>query len=373
MAQRFSTRTVCVKVALDTAAAAALCATQVAFNQAASYCATVAWEQGIVNKNKLHHVVYGPTRVQFGLGAQLACCARDKAAEAVSAAKSNKSSTCPCFAADSSVRYDAHTYRLMSLDRVSLNTIRGRVIGQLVPGDFQRRTLSDPSWNIGGAELVRRQGVWYLHITQSQAASKPDEPRGVLGVDLGIVNIATDSDGTQYSGVQVRLVRDKCYQHRRRLQLANTRRSRWRLRQIANREHRFQKHVNHEVSKQLVGKASTARKALALEDLKHIRKRTDKTVRHGQRRTRSSWAFAQLRQFVAYKAVQAGVCMVYIDPRNTSRTCSACGHCEQANRQNQASFLCRRCGYRAHADANAAINISCVGAVNLPNVLRLSN
>src|SRR6266498_5998705 len=104
-----SIRTVCCKLAVDVAADAALRQTQAAFNAAASYCATVAWEQGVTNKNKLHHIVYGPTRVIYGLGAQLACCARDKAAEAVRAAHSNEHTTCPTFAADSSIRYDART------------------------------------------------------------------------------------------------------------------------------------------------------------------------------------------------------------------------------------------------------------------------
>jgi hypothetical protein len=76
---------------------AALRQTQAAFNAAASYCASVAWEQAVTNKNKLHHIVYGPTRLTYRLGAQLACCARDKAAEAVRAGRSNHHMTCPTF------------------------------------------------------------------------------------------------------------------------------------------------------------------------------------------------------------------------------------------------------------------------------------
>lgn len=243
-----STRTVSCKLAVDTPAHAALRQTQAAFNAAASYCATVAWEQAVTNKNKLHHIVYGPTRVTYGLGAQLACCARDKAAEAVRAARANGHTTCPTFEADSSIRYDARTYRLMSLDRVSLNTLTGRVIGQLVLGDFQRRYLYDTTWKIGGAELVRRGDVWYLCITQSKAAPAPDEPGGYLGVDLGIVNLAADSDGEIYSGADIQRVRERRYQHRRRLQLANTRRARWRVRQNARREHRFQQDTNHRIT-----------------------------------------------------------------------------------------------------------------------------
>ena len=195
MRQMFSTRTVCSKLVLVASAAAAIRATAAAFNAAATYCAQVAWSQGITNKNKLHHVVYGPTRVQYGLGAQLACCARDKAAEAVRAARANGSATCPAFAAESAIRYDARTYRLMSLDRVSLHTLTGRVIGQLRLGEFQRRYLYDTTWKIGGAELVQRDGQFSLHITQTKETPTPDEPTGFLGVDLGMVNLAADSDG----------------------------------------------------------------------------------------------------------------------------------------------------------------------------------
>ncbi|NTU86117.1 MAG: transposase, partial [Chloroflexales bacterium] len=184
--------------------------------------------------------------------AQLACCARDKAAEAVRAARANGHDTCPTFRPDSSIRYDARTYRLMSLDRVSLNTLTGRVTGQLVLGEFQRRHLYDTSWKIGGAELVQRDGQFYLHVTQTKLNPAPDEPTGFLGVDLGIVNLAVDSDGETYSGAQVQAVRERCFKQRQQLQQANTRRARWRLRKNARREARFQRDVNHCISKKLV-------------------------------------------------------------------------------------------------------------------------
>ena len=127
MSTALSIRTVCCKLTVDAASDAALRRTQTAFNAAATYCATVAWEQGVTNKNKLHYLVYGESRVTYGLGAQLACCARDKAAEAVRAVRAAPErhdkdtdqiipKTCPTFAADSSIRYDARTYRRLSLD-----------------------------------------------------------------------------------------------------------------------------------------------------------------------------------------------------------------------------------------------------------------
>jgi IS605 OrfB family transposase len=371
MSTPLSIRTVCCKIAVDVSADAALRQTQAAFNAAASYCASVAWNQRVTNKNKLHYLVYAESRITYGLGAQLSCCARDKAAEAVRAARSNGHATCPTFAADSSIRYDARTYRLMSLDRVSLNTLTGRVIAQLVLGDFQRRYLYDTTWKIGGAELIRRADVWYLCITQSKVAPVSDEPTGYLGVDLGIVNLAADSDGETYSGQQIQAVRKRRYDHRRRLQLASTRRARWRLRQNARREHRFQKDTNHRISKALVQKATRERKALALEDLEGIRSRV--TVRHKQRRVRHSWAFRQLRTFIGYKATQTGVRVVFVDPHNTSRTCAVCGNSDKRNRPDQAHFRCLSCGHTAAADTNAAVNIARVAAVNQPTVSLLSH
>src|SRR6266480_500733 len=68
----------------------ALQATQRAFNAAASWIASICWNEHITNTNTAHHRVYGETRTRFGLGAQLAVCARAKAVEAVKAARTQE-------------------------------------------------------------------------------------------------------------------------------------------------------------------------------------------------------------------------------------------------------------------------------------------
>ncbi|MFD8780430.1 zinc ribbon domain-containing protein, partial [Streptomyces sp. NPDC059916] len=80
-------------------------------------------------------------------------------------------------------------------------------------------------------------------------------------------------------------------------------------------------------------------------------------LRKPQRATHSSWAFAQLGAFIAYKARTAGVPVVHVDPAYTSRTCAECGHIDKANRVCQARFVCRSCGVVAHADWNGSRNI----------------
>jgi transposase len=71
----------------------------------------------------------------------------------------------------------------------------------------------------------------------------------------------------------------------------------------------------------------------------------------------SNWSFAQLGQFIAYKARRAGVSVVHVDPAYTSRTCAECGHIDKANRVSQAWFACRNCGFVDHVDRNSSRNI----------------
>ena len=126
--------------------------------------------------------------------------------------------------------------------------------------------------------------------------------------------------------------------------------------------------TNHCISKKLVAKAKDTNRAIALEDLRGIRQRV--TVRRSQRATLHSWAFFQLRSFVTYKAKGAGVPVFLVDPRNTSRTCPACGHVDKANRLSQSKFSCVVCGFAGLADQIAAINIGRRAAVNPPIVAR---
>jgi len=259
-------RTVCCKLDVD-GHDAALAATQRAFNEAATWVAQVCCDEGITNTNTAHHRVYGETRERFSLGAQLAVCARAKAVEAIKAVKAKKRDTCPTFGPRGSIRYDARTYRLMSLDRVSLNTLDGRVVCRLVLGARQHAMLVDPAWDVGGADLVWRDGTYYLHVTQSREAPDHQEPDGRLGVDLGVVNLATDSEGEHFTGAMIRIVRGRYHLRRQRLQKVNTKNSKRRLRRMRRRESRFQSDTNHCISKRLVQKAAVSCKAIALEDL----------------------------------------------------------------------------------------------------------
>jgi IS605 OrfB family transposase len=178
---------------------------------------------------------------------------------------------------------------------------------------------------------------------------------GYLGIDRGVNNIATTSDGDNWTSEEV----DNCrqwYQDRRNtLQSVGTRSAKRRLQKLSGKQSRFQRDTNHTISKRLVSKAKARSSAIVLEDLSGIAERT--TVRRQQRARRSNWSFYQLRQFIEYKARIAGVPVVTVDPAYTSQTCSECGHCDSKNR-NGSDFECRECGHSMDADKNAARNIA---------------
>jgi IS605 OrfB family transposase len=173
------------------------------------------------------------------------------------------------------------------------------VVCRLILGPRHHALLVDPTWTVGGADLVWRRGVSSLHVTQSREAPAPPEPEGgTLGVDLGLVTRATDSEGEQFTGAMVQVVRSRYHLRRQRLQQVGTRNAKRRLRQLAGREARVQRDVHHCISKALVTTAVVSRTALALEDLRGIRERV--TVRREHRYARHAWAFFQLRQCLAY-------------------------------------------------------------------------
>jgi IS605 OrfB family transposase len=119
--------------------------------------------------------------------------------------------------------------------------------------------------------------------------------------------------------------------------------------------------LNHNISKKVVESAKSSNAAIAIEDLTGIRERTNQQPRNKTERRRSnSWAFYQLRLFLEYKALKAGVELVTVPPAYTSQTCHICNH---IGLRSDKRFKCGNCGWHGDADLNGAINISKLGVV----------
>jgi len=350
-------QTLFVKLLPDETQADALLQTMEKFNAACNHIATVAFELKTANKIRLQKIVYREIRERFGLSSQMAVRAIAKTCEAYKRDRA----ILPTFRPHGSIPYDQRILSWKGPDRVSLLTVSGRVVVPFVMGAYQAERFHDLR---GQAKLVYRDGKFFLAVI----VDLPETPLGTtedfIGVDLGIVNILADSDGETYSGRRVNMLRDRHARLRAKLQQKGTKSAKRLLKKRRTAESRFGRDVNHCRSKRLVAKAKDTSRGIAMEDLQGIRQRT--TVRKAQRRVHHSWSFNQIRMFVTYKALLAGVEVVLVDPRNTSRTCPGCGCVDKRNRPSRDRFLCVSCGLAGPADSIASENIR-RAAVNRPN------
>jgi IS605 OrfB family transposase len=177
------------------------------------------------------------------------------------------------------------------------------------------------------------------------------EDKKLLGIDRGIYNIITTSDGFKYVANKIRAMRRKILRLKRQLQKKGTRSAKRKLVKLSGYEKRFILNINHIISKMI---ASLPYDIFILEDLTGIRNKK----RKGKKLNKwlSNWSFYQLEYLLKYKAEALGKTVVYVDPRNTSVKCSECGCINKKNRKGS-HFHCDRCGYSDHADKNAAKNI----------------
>lgn len=347
---------------------AQLKATVQRFNEAANWLAKLAFERKTANKILLQKLFYYDLRSKFGVPAQVAVRCISQVCEAYKRDKAKQ----PTFRSLAAMPYDQRIMSFKGIDRVSLLTLDGRILVPFVMGQYQRERFG---YAKGQADLVFRNNGWFLLVTVDVPDGTKIPSTDFIGVDLGVANIATDSDGRRYSGETVERVRAHNLERRSKLQTVaalqrnrgkRPRSARRALRRLAGKEARFRKDANHCISKSIVAKAKGTARGIALENLKGIRERT--RFRKRQRARMSGWSFFQLRSFIEYKARLEGVEVHLVDPRDTSRTCPECGYCAKSNRRSQSEFRCRRCGHTANADAVGARNIRARAFVMKPMV-----
>lgn len=325
-------------------------------NEAANWIAGVAFQARTANVFDLRKLAYHETREKFGLSSQQAQLAIKAVSDVYKRDKAIKVS----FRKHAAIAYDQRTMGFKGIDQVSLLTLEGRIVVPFILGKYQADRIGQAK---GQCDLVlRKDGKWFLIVTVDVPEGTPIPATDFIGVDLGIAAIATDSDGNQHSGAEVDRIRKKHNFQRKRLGKRNTKGAKKKLKRMTGKEARFRKHENHVISKTIVESAKGTGRGIGLEDLTHIRDRI--TARGGEARGRlAGWSFAQFGTFIEYKARLAGVPVVKVDPRNTSRACAECGHIAKSNRKSQSEFLCGLCGHAANADFNAARNIRALAVI----------
>lgn len=325
-------------------------------NNCANWMSSEAWERKVFTPFSLHKVIYKEAREKFPLSAQVVVRLLSKVCDAYKVDQKVERR----FTKHGAISYDSRILTYGN-DRVSIWTLDGREPIQYSAGPRQKELLKHQH---GESDLIYHRGKWFLAATCDVTDPDPLNIDDFLGVDLGIVQIASDSDGQSFSGSEVNNVRYRHRKLRSNLQVAQSKSAKRHLKKLSGKESRFAANVNHLIAKEIVEKAKRTNRGIAIEDLKGIRTRI--RARKPQRAVLHSWSFAQLGSFLKYKAVLAGVSVVEVDPRYSSRECSKCAHTEKSNRPSQSKFRCQSCGYEANADFNAAQNLRSRANVNWP-------
>lgn len=328
----------------------------------------IGWEEGEIRKTSLQSLAYDDIREETRLASQHAILAIHQAASALSGVneieqlEEEYETSCPTFTSDT-LKYDARTMTLFEDSTVSLTTIEDRVRCDLsLPADedgYQFQYLADDAWELTESTLSKRDGGYYLHLGFRMAQPGPKvesqddtEDRTVLGVDLGIVNIATTSTAVFSSGRELRHHHREFERIRGELQETGTQSAHRTIQQMSGRESRYLRDVLHNVGNTIINEALAHDcEHIAFENLKHIRERAPPVKEFHQ------WAHRKLVDLVEYKAAAEGILVEFVSPKNTSRRCPECGHTSAGNRKRQATFECEDCGATANADYVGAKNV----------------
>lgn len=190
-----------------------------------------------------------------------------------------------------------------------------------------------------------------------------------IGVDFGLTDIVSTSDGVKHSAEWL----NKYREHRQNIRSSisakadtsskrSTKRNCRRLsKRLSGREKTTATIINHTISKSIVQSAKEQGKGISIENLTGIRF-TSKRRNKKFRTKLGKWNFAQLRSFLEYKSKISRINLVVVEPAYTSQTCHVCKHIgERVNKE----FKCinEKCEVNIiDADYNASKNISLLGA-----------
>ena len=222
---------------------------------------------------------------------------------------------------------------------------------------------------VAGARLIRitvsrRAGHWYASLTverESAPASLPEPKRRSVGIDLGVKNLATLSDGTVIPNPRALGTRLKAL---RKAQKALSRKTVDSARREKAKEHVARLHARvADVRANAINKATTMiagrYSVVCIEDLNVA----GMMKNHHLARSLSDAALGEFRRQLEYKTARSGAALRVVDRwYPSSKTCSNCGVVKAKLSLSERVFNCDACGLSMDRDLNAAINICVAGS-----------
>lgn len=318
-----------------------------AYTKSLQFCVDYAWKHKITQNFKLHYAIYHTIRKRFKLPAQIAVACMRQACGMVKKAKSKP------IIKRTSVRYNFPRSANIKGNILVLRLLKCR---QEFKFNIPTCYTDYFNWEVDESLLrMDKKGGCFFLFTFSKEIDATEQNNSsqniVLGIDLGVNNLAVCSDGRFYNSAKVKRTKRKFKYLRSKLQSKGTRSAKRLLKKISGQETRWMKHVNHCVSKDIVSNFNGDK--IVMENLKGIRKQ-----RKGKRMNwvLSNWSFFQLQSFIQYKAEREGIVVDRVKPNYTSKICHRCG--KLGSRSSQGCFSCH-CGLtNFNADLNASRNLA---------------
>ena len=323
------------------------------------------------SKRFLHKVQYERIKEECpSLPTGLIQCARDVAVEAVKTwnvkrtklkqkhPKKAERMMRPSMKEKCTMRYDVRTITLRG-SQLTFSTCDKRIKTIIsIPVFFTERYPDSEGWKLKGANIgMDRKGRVFVNLIYECPDYDIVENDGkIVGLDRGVYNIVTTSEGVHYGAKDVRRVKRKYNHVRSVLQKKGTRSAKRRLVSISGCEKRFVHDQNHCISKKLANTAEDVSvyvlEALSSMNRLRLKGKSNKTMR----KWLSNWSYTDLEFKLSYKCQRNGILVEFVDARYTSQKCSVCKTIDKASRKGN-RYTCRHCGSSMHADTNAAINI----------------
>jgi len=224
---------------------------------------------------------------------------------------------------------------------------------------------------------------WYASVTcEVRVEKKYNNPRTIVGVDVGVKNFATTFDGNEskhhHHLLSLQQETDKLKKLQRQFchkQKGSNNRNKARLK--LSKQHQRIKHIRHDTIHKLTTALCKNHAAVAVEDLciKHMTKSARGTKEYpgkrvaqkrGLNRSIAQQGWGILFRQLLYKCNWYGSLFVLVSAKNTSQMCPCCDFIAKENRPTQSGFKCIDCEYTQHADIVGAMNIrrrgmSCFG------------
>lgn len=314
----------------------------------------IAWEEKLFNQFKLHHRCYHQFKESSQLSAQILIRCIAKVSDSYKISRKIKREFRPL----GGISYDSRVLNYKPNDIVSIWCIGGR---QKILFVCHNRNYIP--YIKGEADLVYKKGKFFLMQTVEVPDQDIEDVEEFIGIDMGLVSVATASDGTSFNFKQLQEYREKRQKVRSSIQSKGTRSSRKLLQRLSGKERTHGTIINHTISKKIVELAKSEQKGIAIEDLKNIRFSAKKKGKKFRSKV-GKWSFYQLRQFLTYKCQLNGIPLIVVPPAYTSKTCSNCFNIGSRIRKQ---FTCNNCNSIFDADENAAKNIALLGvSIDMP-------